>query len=948
MTRLFSILWPWCLATGFSLTSVDVASLGLDPATTNRLNGESFQQDALVTYNGFQYAAFWQATPSNASIRHAVISRRSLDASSNDRRFESLTLTDYNQTEDDGHDIISLGISPTDGTVHLIFDQHDNPLRYRASVPGLATHPTRFEWSSRLFQPILDHLPGLESLEKSTHFINVTYPRFLRIPPKEKGKGTSLEPDLLLELRVGRSGLGDDWIYHYYPGNASSSTQQFSGRWSLVGKYLLGVNNNAYINGLDFDPLSNLHVTWTYRDFINDTGKDVAVQAGPNGPENNHDLNYAYSPDLGFTWKNTWGQVIANLHANDSTSEDVSGVSSQSELFGLSHMDDIRVGNTVQPNSPGIAVFSIPKFGGILNQESQTVDADGRVHVLNRENTTADGVERWYHYWKGTNAKGGIEWTRVPFPLSIDGDKNNVTSTPTVIEVLPGSMVCQTVMAEMLMAKFRTRHRQPKVDLDFTVTTLSDTPLSTPVEKEFNEKINASLAVMRRVCEERNQACSLTKELPKEALVMIFRIVASFPIDRLFFLEKFWSWMPPVAHVCRQWRQVALSEPSLWCDLTEARGFWLERFLNRSAALPLKIQFHVPTEPKLDALIDCPHRLRDLCIKSCTDEVIARLNKPTPHLTRLSLEGTFSIPPDFLGGDAPRLQSFSIAQGSLPLNPGWLRNIRCLKLSKYWGICPASTRGSQISPRSVLDFLRPLTLLEDLEICFQFRRDIGQAKYSNRAAAVLLPNLRHINFEFVDKTLRMMDIFNHLEVPSLNSLHVNWPIETGAVDRMDRAHKFFIKATSASLCKLKWDGSPRCCQATLTSANAEHTLRYNTVPFNPDAEPPFSDLQSIDTLEVCHFDFLSALDEAISDPPPYPSLKHVILSSSILVPKAKHIPIAKRWLKTRMTPGGVEDLVLDGLERLNDRDIVNFEKTLPVTWNKVDKRQSRFHFFITD
>lgn len=27
-------------------------------------------------------------------------------------------------------------------------------------------------------------------------------------------------------------------------------------------------------------------ISRTYRDFINDTGKDVAVQAGPNGPEN--------------------------------------------------------------------------------------------------------------------------------------------------------------------------------------------------------------------------------------------------------------------------------------------------------------------------------------------------------------------------------------------------------------------------------------------------------------------------------------------------------------------------------------------------------------------------------------------------------------------------------------------------------------------------------------
>lgn len=30
---------------------------------------------------------------------------------------------------------------------------------------------------------------------------------------------------------------------------------------------------------------------------------------------------------------------------------------------------------------------------GILNQEAQTVDSEGRVHVLNRENTT--GIEQW-------------------------------------------------------------------------------------------------------------------------------------------------------------------------------------------------------------------------------------------------------------------------------------------------------------------------------------------------------------------------------------------------------------------------------------------------------------------------------------------------------------------------------------------------------------------------
>jgi hypothetical protein len=35
-----------------SLKVIDTTDLGTDPPTVNRLNGESFQQDALVTFNG--------------------------------------------------------------------------------------------------------------------------------------------------------------------------------------------------------------------------------------------------------------------------------------------------------------------------------------------------------------------------------------------------------------------------------------------------------------------------------------------------------------------------------------------------------------------------------------------------------------------------------------------------------------------------------------------------------------------------------------------------------------------------------------------------------------------------------------------------------------------------------------------------------------------------------
>lgn len=56
-------------------------------------------------------------------------------------------------------------------------------------------------------------------------FVNVTYPRFLSIPDSARGDPGA---DLLLELRVGRSGLGDDWLYKYSPGSG----------WLQIGRYL--------------------------------------------------------------------------------------------------------------------------------------------------------------------------------------------------------------------------------------------------------------------------------------------------------------------------------------------------------------------------------------------------------------------------------------------------------------------------------------------------------------------------------------------------------------------------------------------------------------------------------------------------------------------------------------------------------------------------------------
>lgn len=64
--------------------------------------------------------------------------------------------------------IISLGICSTDGSIHFSFDNHDTPLVYRRSLGDLTTNPEGASWSTSSFSAVLNVLPGLEEIERST------------------------------------------------------------------------------------------------------------------------------------------------------------------------------------------------------------------------------------------------------------------------------------------------------------------------------------------------------------------------------------------------------------------------------------------------------------------------------------------------------------------------------------------------------------------------------------------------------------------------------------------------------------------------------------------------------------------------------------------------------------------------------------------------------------
>ena len=371
---------PWCLPTLFFLvvflrpgvaetaglkvtriaeSVVDPTALVIGGKWGMAINGVSFQQDAVVSEAGWQYVAYYDAA------RHVCVARRKLP----DGAWEVLRLKDYRTRTNDGHNVISMGICPKDGTIHLSFDQHNHVLRYRRSKKGVSSAPENTVWNADIFGKVYNWLPG----GPRRRLGGVCYPRFLKTP------GGALQ----FFWRSGISGRGDSFMVHYDPATGKCDNRRHF--VSSKGRYDPGEKARAYadkfredrcpyFNGFDYGPDGKLHTTWVWREHW-----DWA----------NRDLMYAYSEDGGKSWRNNKGE---------------------------------RLKRPIGLKSPGVTVAEISESHGLMNQHGQTVDSRGRVHTVMWHCTEASlkaagskpgakifgppKARRYHHYWR--DAKG--EW----------------------------------------------------------------------------------------------------------------------------------------------------------------------------------------------------------------------------------------------------------------------------------------------------------------------------------------------------------------------------------------------------------------------------------------------------------------------------------------------------------------------------------------------------------
>jgi hypothetical protein len=282
------------------------------------VNNESFQQSGILSYAGYQYAAWYR------SNRNAVIARRALPSGG----WQTVQLP-HQLSTNDAHNVISLGVSPADGRLHVAMDTHDSRVFYVKSVAGLVSSPASHSWTLAQFGAEQRTLDGLE-------LGSITYPQFAVTPQNR----------LQLSYRTGSSGNGVNNIAEYAGGAWTALGAWTSAAGSYTANGATSTTRNMYLHGFSYAG-GRLHATFTWRE------GNTAVLCDPGGLAN-HDTGHVYSDDAGRTWRNDAGAVVGSIGGSQ------------------------RVG----VGSAGTVVDPLSVDHALMNQESQAVDRAGQIHAV--------------------------------------------------------------------------------------------------------------------------------------------------------------------------------------------------------------------------------------------------------------------------------------------------------------------------------------------------------------------------------------------------------------------------------------------------------------------------------------------------------------------------------------------------------------------------------------
>jgi hypothetical protein len=251
--------------------------------------------------------------------------------------------------------------------------------------------------------------------------------------------------------------------------------------------------------------------------------------------------------------------------------------------------------------------------------------------------------------------------------------------------------------------------------------------------------------------------------LPKDAFILIPRFFTNEEHD--------WNAFPmnkpliTMTHVCRSWRNVLLSTPSLWTQLDFATRDSKQAigFLRRSGDLLLDVSEYLQddhnVEPFLSTTLRNIHRLQRLDLNSCLqnlERVLTQFMRPAPELKHLQIandpnitDRDMKLPRTIFGGRLPKLTSLSLMH--------FRTNLRDLNLPSLTQF--DFTTGTKISVRDLTSFFERCPSLELIKLYLSYESQLPTTPPQKR---IRLPALKELR---LDQTASASGVLDHLILP---------------------------------------------------------------------------------------------------------------------------------------------------------------------------------------
>jgi hypothetical protein len=231
-----------------------------------------------------------------------------------------------------------------------------------------------------------------------------------------------------------------------------------------------------------------------------------------------------------------------------------------------------------------------------------------------------------------------------------------------------------------------------------------------------------------------------------------------------------------LVHVCKRWRSIVFASPhrlqlQLLCTCEKPVHNSLDIWPELPIIIGNPVGLSKPQdENNIIAALKQHNRVREINMEIPNlylTRMAAEMSRTFSALTSLQLSSTQINAPalsdSFLGGSAPRLQTFSLTGIPFPALPKLLLSTHDLVALRLWNI-PIS---GYFSPEALVTCLSALTRLEHLRLEFQFPRSRADREHRlvPRQTRVVLPALTSVNFKGDGEYLE--DIVAQIDTPLL-------------------------------------------------------------------------------------------------------------------------------------------------------------------------------------